>query len=68
MAAEKKKKISLGAFLTQVRQEMKKVTWPKRNEVTVTTVMVVFIAIIAALFFLAVDAVVYKLIEFILGS
>ena len=35
------------AFLKEVRAELKKVTWPSRNEITSTTIVV----IIATLFF-----------------
>jgi len=37
----------IGPFLKEVRAEMKKVTWPSRNEVYSTTIVV----IIATLFF-----------------
>lgn len=54
-------------FFKQVKLEMLKMSWPNRQEVTVTTVMVVVIAIIAAMFFLAADALIFKIIDFILG-
>jgi preprotein translocase subunit SecE len=31
----------LGHFLREVRAELKKVTWPNRNEVTSTTIVVI---------------------------
>ena len=45
-------------FVQQVRQETAKVTWPTRKETTVTTIMVVFLAVLAAVFFFLVDQVI----------
>jgi len=42
-------------FLTQVRQEMRKVTWPTRKETTITTAMVFLMVVLAAVFFMLVD-------------
>ncbi|WP_333825909.1 preprotein translocase subunit SecE [Pinisolibacter sp.] len=42
-------------FVQQVRDEVAKVTWPTRNETGVTTLMVVAMAFIAAIFFLLAD-------------
>jgi preprotein translocase subunit SecE len=64
------KKTSLQQFLEfipQVRQEVRKVTWPSRRETLVTTVFVFGFAVVAALYFLLVDQVVYRLIHYILG-
>jgi preprotein translocase subunit SecE len=44
-------------FFSQVRQEMRKVTWPTRKETTITTAMVFVMVILAAIFFLLVDLV-----------
>jgi preprotein translocase subunit SecE len=43
-------------FFRQVREEVAKVTWPRRREVGVTTAMVFAFVVISAVFFLAVDA------------
>jgi preprotein translocase subunit SecE len=43
------------SFVQQVRDEVAKVTWPTRNETGVTTLMVVVMAFLAALFFLLAD-------------
>ena len=43
-------------FFRQVREEVAKVTWPRRREVGITTAMVFGFVVIAAVFFLAVDA------------
>ena len=38
-------------FIQQVRAEVGKVVWPSRREVTLTTIMVLIMATIMALFF-----------------
>jgi preprotein translocase subunit SecE len=48
-------KISPLQFFRQVKQEVKKVTWPTRKEVSQTFVMVVIIVAIASTFFFVVD-------------
>ena len=42
-------------FVQEVRQEVSKVTWPSRNETTVTTIMVLIFVVIMAIFFFFVD-------------
>ena len=42
-------------FFRQVKQEVKKVTWPTKKEVTQATIMVIIIVAIAATFFFGVD-------------
>lgn len=44
-------------FLRQVKQEMKKVTWPSKKEVVPTCTMVVILVAIATAFFFTVDIV-----------
>jgi preprotein translocase subunit SecE len=44
-------------FIQQVRAETAKVTWPTRNETVVTTIMVIIMAVLAAIFFLLADTV-----------
>jgi protein translocase subunit secE/sec61 gamma len=55
MSDEKVKKVSPADFVKQVRQEIKKVTWPTRQEATVTSIMVLIIAVLAAIFFVIAD-------------
>ncbi|MGR6431142.1 preprotein translocase subunit SecE [Rhizobium sp. PAMB 3182] len=50
-------------FLRQVRSETQKVTWPSRRETMISTVMVLVMVVLAALFFFASD----QLISWILG-
>lgn len=42
-------------FISQVRSEVSKVTWPGRREVVLTTVMVFVMAALTATFFSLVD-------------
>lgn len=56
-AAKKKKKVSPLAFLQQVRNEAQKVTWTSRNETMVSTIMVLIMVAIMAVFFFGVDQV-----------
>lgn len=44
-------------FLRQVKQEVKKVTWPTKKEVVPTCAAVIFIVAAATVFFFAVDMV-----------
>ncbi|MCE1238219.1 MAG: preprotein translocase subunit SecE [Hyphomicrobiales bacterium] len=54
-------------FMQQVRDEISKVTWPSRNETGVTTLMVVAMAFLAALFFLLADQVMGWGVSLVLG-
>ncbi|MGB7046035.1 MAG: preprotein translocase subunit SecE, partial [Methylocella sp.] len=42
-------------FLQEVRAEGAKVTWPTRRETLITTGLVIFMVLLASLFFVAVD-------------
>ena len=44
-------------FLRQVKQEVKKVTWPVKKDVIRATIMVITIVAIAAAFFFVVDSI-----------
>ena len=54
-------------FLQQVRQEVSKVTWPGRNEVVISTIMVIVLVIAASLFFLAADQIISWLVGLMLS-
>lgn len=54
-------------FIREVRQETAKVTWPTRKETTVSTIMVLVLVVIAAIFFVVVDSVIGSLVQWILG-
>lgn len=50
-------KTSPSQFMRQVRQEVSKVTWPDSKEATSSTIMVLIMVALAALFFFVVDQV-----------
>ncbi|MBN9074928.1 MAG: preprotein translocase subunit SecE [Rhizobiales bacterium 65-79] len=54
-------------FLQQVRAEGAKVTWPTRRETMISTLMVIAMAFLAAIFFFAADQIMSLAVEFILG-
>ncbi|WP_424926928.1 preprotein translocase subunit SecE [Amaricoccus tamworthensis] len=54
-------------FAQQVRSEVAKVVWPTRREVGLTTVMVLLMATVFAIFFFTVDMIVRLGLEAILG-
>ncbi len=54
-------------FLQQVRSETRKVTWPSRRETMISTVMVIAMAFLAAIFFFLSDQLLALGVEFILG-
>ena len=54
-------------FVQEVRSETLKVTWPTRNEVAVTTVMVFVLATLAAIFFFIADQILSWLVSLLLG-
>jgi preprotein translocase subunit SecE len=54
-------------FFREVRQEASKVTWPTRKETAVSTVMVLLMVVLAAIFFLVVDELISLGVRFFLG-
>ena len=54
------------AFFTDVTKEMKKVTWPHRDELQDSTVVVLAVCGVIAIFIYGVDLVVSKLLNAIL--
>lgn len=50
-------------FIPEVREEVRKVTWPSRKETMMTTVFVFIFALIAAIYFMVVDTVIHKIIH-----
>ncbi|MGH6949972.1 MAG: preprotein translocase subunit SecE [Vitreimonas sp.] len=53
-------------FFGEVRAEARKVTWATRQEVTVSTIMVLIFGIAAAIFFFLVDTILRFLVSVIL--
>jgi preprotein translocase subunit SecE len=54
-------------FFGEVRAEGRKVTWATRQEVMVSTIMVLIMGVAAALFFFFVDSMLRLLMSFILN-
>jgi preprotein translocase subunit SecE len=60
-------KVSLADFVRETRVEIAKVTWPTRKETLTTTVMIVLMALVTGIFFLAIDSGLGFVISRILG-
>lgn len=60
-------KVSPLQFFRQVKQEVKKVTWPTKNEVIRTSIMVIIIVAIVSAFFFFVDQILGWIVKSILG-
>ncbi len=54
-------------FIREVRSEVSKVVWPTRKETMISTAMVLILAFVAAIFFLAVDGIFAVAIHWILS-
>ena len=54
-------------FIQDVRTEAGKVTWPTRRETGITTLMVLIMVVLAAVFFVAVDEIIHYVVGLILG-
>lgn len=50
-------------YLSNVRSEIDKVTWPSKREVMITTVVVIVLACIFAIFFAVVDTIWYRTVR-----
>jgi preprotein translocase subunit SecE len=50
-------------FLQEVRDESRKVTWPSRRELVISTIMVLIMVVVASLFFLGVDAILKYVVD-----
>ena len=60
-------KINPIQFFRQVKQEVKKVTWPTRQETYRTSVMVIVLVALATLFFFFVDQILGWIVKMVLG-
>jgi len=54
-------------FLSDVKKEGSRVTWPKRKETIAITISVFILALIAAAYFLIVDRVILLVLNWIMG-
>jgi preprotein translocase subunit SecE len=55
-------------FIQEVRQEVSKVTWPTWKEVWITTVMVLIMVSLTAIFFLIADQIIAAVVRYILQA
>lgn len=60
-------KTSPAAFVREVRQELAKVTWPSRRELIYTTLSVLVMSAVMALFFFFVDQLIALGVRLVLG-
>jgi len=65
-AAPKKRRAGPFQYLAQVRQEARKVTWTGRDELIVSTILVVILAVLAMLFFWGLDTAIQFIVRFLL--
>lgn len=54
-------------FVREVRQELDKITWPTRRETLISTGMVLFLASLAAVFFIFIDWFISTLVRMLIG-
>lgn len=66
-APARRKTVNPFKFISEVRQEGRKVTWTSRNETIVSSIFVLVMATIAALFFFGVDSLIGLVVNFLLG-
>ena len=60
-------RVSPGEFVRQVRAETAKVAWPTRRETVTTTIMVLIMTSVLAVFFLGVDSLLGNFVKFLLS-
>ncbi len=60
-------KTSPAQFVREVRQELAKVTWPSRRELIYTTLSVLAMSSLAALFFFVTDQIIAWAVQWVLG-
>lgn len=58
--------MSIANFFRNISSEMRKVSWPKRKELTNYTITVIVTVVLLAVFFMVVDLGISSLIEWIL--
>jgi preprotein translocase subunit SecE len=60
-------KVSPGEFIRQVRVETGKVHWPTRKETVATSIMVIIMTLILAVFFAGTDAFFLTAVKYLLS-
>jgi preprotein translocase subunit SecE len=59
--------VGVAEFIKQVRQEASKVTWGTRKDTLVSTGVVLMMVLVASVFFLIVDSILFKVTQTIMG-
>jgi preprotein translocase subunit SecE len=54
-------------FVKEVKSEVLRIAWPSRKETMMAVGLVFLMTAVAGLFFVVVDALIYRVIKFILG-
>ncbi len=54
-------------FLANVKAELKKVTWPAKNETYSSTIIVIVLVLLSAVYLGGVDMILSRLIRLVLG-
>ena len=54
-------------YIRQVRSEIRKITWPSRQETTVSTIAVFVMVFFASLFLYFADQIIALIVRFIMG-
>jgi preprotein translocase subunit SecE len=54
-------------FTREVKDEVRKVSWPTRKETSLTTTVVFVFAVVAAIYFTVVDVIIHRILNFIIG-
>lgn len=60
-------KFNPGDFMRQVQAEARKVVWPSRQETVTTAIFVGIMMVVLALFFLGIDSIFGKIVQFLLS-
>jgi preprotein translocase subunit SecE len=55
-------------FLSEVRNELKRVTWPSQKEVYATTIVVILTSVFFGVYLFALDAILLKAYEWVLRT
>jgi preprotein translocase subunit SecE len=59
--------VKIANFYKEVKIEALKITWPSRKEALVSMGLVAATVAVSGLFFLLVDAILFRIVKFILG-
>ena len=57
----------LSEFFTNVKAELKKVTWPSKKDTYASTMVVIILVVVCAIFLGGVDMILSRLIRLVLG-